>query len=199
MSESSGPKPSDWCGTAHGLCPWTLSRESLTGVTLSGVVDICLQTLSSFEFLFLKSHSILPLLIRSAAQIHTGETTTRPGNPCPQRCPAHSHMLISRAWAALTGSEVWQGMKQLLPLLEKEIPPNSFLVSFPQGPCPSLLSQPGTLFSPGFALLLCDGSRYPWKVLSHQLSTSEHSLVLLPSPMDWEKPCGTLPLLICRS
>lgn len=95
------------------------------------------------------------------------------------------------------GTEVWQGKKQLVPLLEKEFPPKSSLLAFPC--CPSLASlagHPGVRFSTRSALLLRDGSRCPRKVSSQQLSTSGCSEVLLPPPTDWENTFGKLPILI---
>lgn len=106
-------------------------------------------------------------------------------------------MLISRARAMPAGTEVWQGKKQLVPLLEKEFPPKSSLLAFPC--CPSLASlagHPGVRFSTRSALLLRDGSRCPRKVSSQQLSTSGCSEVLLPPPTDWENTFGKLPILI---
>jgi len=106
-------------------------------------------------------------------------------------------MLISRAWPVLTGTEIWQGIQQLVPLLEKEVPPKSPLLVFL--PCPSLASHPGAHFSPGSASLLRDGSRYAWKVLPQQLSTLGCSQVLLLPPRDRENTSGKPPLAITRA
>lgn len=81
VSESSGPKHGELVqGCAWSLPLGTVQRKPTPQSDyLVVVVDICLQRLSCFEFIFLKSHSILPFLLCSAAQIHLGETTTLPG------------------------------------------------------------------------------------------------------------------------
>lgn len=59
--------------------PGTAQRKPPLESDCLVVVDICLQRLSSFEFIFLKSHSFLPFPLCSAPQIHLGETTACPG------------------------------------------------------------------------------------------------------------------------
>lgn len=116
-------------------CAWSLPLGTAQRKPPLAVVDISLQRPSSFAFIFLKSHSILPFLLCSAPHIHPGGVTNSPGQPVSPASPAGSHVLIPRAQAVLAGAEVWQGMKQLVPLLEKEVPPKSSQLAFL--PCPS--------------------------------------------------------------